>query len=188
MRSVLVFNSVSLDGFFVDANSDMKWAHSAHQDREWDAFVEGNARGGGVLVFGRVTYELMKSYWPTPFAIQNHPVVAERMNNLPKVVFSRTLHSATWNNTRIVQDGVASEMRKLKGDSGEDLVILGSGSIVAQLSEERLIDEYQIVVIPVILGSGRTLFEGIKEKIMLTLLEQRPFVNGNVFLRYKPVA
>jgi len=84
VQKLIVFNHVSLDGYFVDANGDMSWAHK--QDAEWNAFVEENASGGGTLVFGRITYDLMASFWPTPMAMQMMPVVAERMNNLPKVV------------------------------------------------------------------------------------------------------
>jgi dihydrofolate reductase len=89
MRKVVAFESVSLDGYFADVNGDMSWAHK--QDAEWNAFVGGNASGGGALLFGRVTYELMASFWPTPAAMERAPVVAEGMNNMPKVVFSRTL-------------------------------------------------------------------------------------------------
>src|SRR3972149_10430298 len=104
MRRLIVFNHVSLDGYFTDANGDMRFAHSDKPDAEWDAFVAGNASGGGILLFGRITYELMASYWPTPAAAENMPVVAERMNNLPKVVFSRTLDQVSWNNTKLVKD------------------------------------------------------------------------------------
>jgi dihydrofolate reductase len=188
MRKLIVFNSISLDGYFVDINGEMKWAHNAKQDEEWDAFVASNAHGGGMLVFGRITYELMKSYWPTPFAAQNYPVMAERMNNFQKVVFSRTLDDATWKNTRLVKEAMAEEIRRMKKDAGNDLVILGSGSIVSQLTQEQLIDEYQIVVIPIILGKGRTLFDGIREHLKLELVRTRTFINGNVFLSYTPVA
>ena len=88
MRKLIVFNMVSLDGFFVDSKGDMSWAHK--HDAEWNAFVGGNASGSGVLVFGRKTYELMASYWPTPMALQNSPIVAKGMNDMPKIVFSRT--------------------------------------------------------------------------------------------------
>jgi dihydrofolate reductase len=187
MRKLVVFNQVSLDGYFVDMNGDMSWAHNVNKDEEWDAFVAANASAGGLLVFGRITYELMTGYWPTPFAIQNDPIVAERMNNLPKVVFSRTLDKASWNNTKLVKDGMAAEIRKMKNEPGIDMAIMGSGSIVSQLTQERLIDEYQIVVIPVVLGKGRTMFDGIKEKLSLKLTNTRTFDNGNVLLCYKPM-
>jgi dihydrofolate reductase len=188
MRKLIVFNHVSLDGYFVDSNGEMSWAHAHQQDAEWDAFVAENASGGGVLVFGRITYELMASFWPTPFAIENMPVVAEGMNNMPKVVFSRTLDKASWNNTKLVKGDLAAEIRKMKQEAGEGLAILGSGSIISQLAQEGLIDEYQIVVNPVVLGKGRTMFDGIKEKLSLKLTKTRAFGNGNVLLCYEPMA
>lgn len=188
MRKLIVFNHVSVDGYFVDGAGEMSWAHANHQDAEWDAFVAGNASGGGVLVFGRVTYELMASFWPTPFAIENMPVVAAGMNNMPKVVFSRTLDHASWNNTTLVKGDLAAEMRKMKQAPGEGLAIMGSGSIVSQLAQEGLIDEYQIVINPVVLGNGRTMFDGVKEKLSLKLTTTRAFGNGNVLLVYAPMA
>ncbi|RIK41251.1 MAG: hypothetical protein DCC55_12455 [Chloroflexi bacterium] len=187
MRKLGVFNHVSLDGYFVDRKGDMSWAKVNHQDAEWNAFVAENASGGGVLVLGRVTYELMAGFWPTPFALESMPVVAERMNNLPKIVFSQTLDKASWNNTRLVKGDLAAEMRKMKDEPGEDMVILGSGSIVAQLAQAGLIDEYQIVVNPVVLGAGRTMFDGVNKTLNLKLTRTRTFANGNVFLCYEPV-
>ena len=186
MNKLIVFNSVSLDGFFADINGDMQWAHNKNKDEEWDSFVVSNAKGGGVLVFGRITYELMNNFWPTPFAMKEFPVVAERMNNLPKIVFSRTMDNATWNNTKLMKGDMIMEIRKMKSESGKGMAIMGSGSIVSQLTQERLIDEYQIVVTPIILGKGRTLFEGIQGALSLKLVNTRTFINGNVFLRYVP--
>ncbi|MCI0541337.1 MAG: dihydrofolate reductase family protein [Verrucomicrobiales bacterium] len=164
----------------------MNWAHK--DDAEWNAFVSGNASGGGELVFGRITYEMMAGFWPTPFAIQNMPVVAERMNNLPKVVFSRTLTKASWNNTKLVKGDIAAAIRKMKKASGADMVILGSGSIVSQLAQVGLIDEYHVVVNPIVLGKGKTLFEGINGKLPLKLTKTRAFSNGNILLCYEPTA
>jgi dihydrofolate reductase len=186
MRKLLVFNQVSLDGYFADTNGDISWFKNSQRDPEFQAFVEGNALGGGVLLFGRITYELMASYWPTPFAAQNDPIVAERMNNLPKVVFSRTLDKAEWSNTKLVKGDVAAEVRKMKKEPGDDMAIMGSGRVVAQLAQEGLVDEFQIVVYPVVLGKGRTMFEGITKKLTLRLTKSRTFGNGNVFLSYVP--
>ena len=165
MRKLIVFNHVTLDGYFVDANGGMGWAKTDNTDAEWNAFVAENASGGGVLVFGRITYQLMAGFWPTPFAIENMPDVAEGMNRMPKVVFSRTLDSVSWSNARLVKTDMATEIRRMKQESGEGMAILGSGSIVSQLTQERLIDEYQMVVNPLVLGKGRTMFEGIREKL-----------------------
>jgi len=187
MQRLIVFNSISLDGYFVDAGDDMNFAHNLNPDREWDAFVEGNASGGGTLLFGRKTYELMVRFWPTPLAAQQMPDMAERMNSHAKVVFSKTLDKVSWNNTRLVKGDLISEVRKMKSEPGEGLAILGSGSLVSQLTLPRLIDEYQFVIVPVVLGKGRTLFEGVKEKVPFKLTKTRTFVNGNVFLCYEPV-
>jgi dihydrofolate reductase len=183
MQKLSVFNQVSLDGYFVDANGDMSWARK--NDPEWIEFAANNAKGGGQLLFGRKTYEMMASFWPTPLAAQMAPAVAERMNAGPKVVFSRTLHQASWNNTRLVKGDLPVEVQKLKEAPGPGLVILGSGSIVSQLAQAGLIDEYQAVVNPIVLGSGRTMFDGVKRKLNLKLVQTRPFSNGNVVLTYQ---
>jgi dihydrofolate reductase len=111
-------------------------------------------------------------------AAKNDPVVAEQMNNLSKIVFSRTLKEATWKNTTLVKGDLATEDRALKEGSGHDMVILGSGSIVAQLAQEGLIDEFQIVVQPVVLGGGKTLFAGVKDAVDLSLGKTRTFASG----------
>jgi dihydrofolate reductase len=182
MRKLSVFNSVSIDGYFTDKNSDISWAHK--QDPEWTDFVAENAGSGGELLFGRVTYDMMNSFWPTPAAAHAFPEVAEQMNKLPKVVFSKTMEKATWNNTRLLKGNLEREVRKLKEESGPQLVLMGSGTIISQLSEVGLIDEYQIVVNPIALGEGRTMFDGVTNRINLKLAKSRTFKNGNVYLCY----
>ena len=91
MRQLIVFNNQTLDGYFSGTNGDIGWSHRAQNDPEWKKFTEDNAKGDGTLLFGRITYDLMASYWPTPAALKNDPAVAERINNLKKVVLSRTL-------------------------------------------------------------------------------------------------
>ena len=134
MRKLVVFNHVTLDGYFVDANGGMSWAKTDNNDAEWNAFVAENASGGGVLVFGRITYELMASFWPTPLAIKTMPDVAEGMNRAQKVVFSRTLDKASWSHTKLLKGDLAAEIRKMRQEPGEGMAILGSGSIVSQLA------------------------------------------------------
>ncbi len=188
MRKLIVFNMVSLDGYFVDAAGSLNWARfSRDDDPEFNSFVQENAQGGGELFFGRKTYELMAAHWPTTAARQNDPVVAEGMNSRSKVVFSRTMERATWNNTRLVKDGMVAEVRRMKDAAGPGLAIIGSGEVVAQLTQERLIDEYQFLVIPTVLGSGRTMFEGIRGGLNMRLTRSRAFRNGNVFLCYEPI-
>jgi dihydrofolate reductase len=186
MPKLVVYNAVSLDGYFTDANGDMSWAHK--KDPEWQAFVSENASGGGQLLFGRITYDLMASFWPTPLAAQSNPIVVERMNSLRKFVFSTTLDKVSWNNTTLLKGDLTAEVRKLKQAPGPDMVIMGSGSVVAQLADAGLIDEYQIVLNPLVVGNGRTLFEGVKNKLPLKLTRSRAFDNGNVVLFYQPMA
>jgi dihydrofolate reductase len=184
MPRLASFISLSIDGYFTGANGDLSWAHRG-ADPEFGAFVADNARGGGRLLFGRVTYDMMVGYWPTPAAARTEPAVAERMNALPKIVASRSLARADWRNTTLIRDDLVGAVAKLKGDDGPDIAILGSGSLVAQLTEAALIDELQVVVIPVILGEGRALFEGVRRRRTLALTESRSFANGNVFHRYR---
>lgn len=185
MPRLMAFEQVSLDGFFVDAKGDMSWAHK--QDPEWNEFTAQNASGGeGALLFGRVTYEMMAGFWPTPQARESMPAVAEGMNRMPKVVFSRTLKDASWQNTRLVKGDMVSEVRRMKKEPGPDMVILGSGSVVSQLADAGLIDELQIVVNPIVLGKGRTLFETVTRQVPLKRVGVRPFGNGNVVVTYQP--
>jgi len=184
MARLSVFNQISLDGYICDMNGEMSWAH--RDDPEWNQFTAENAGSGGQLVLGRITYELMAGFWPTAYAVEQMPEVAERMNSMPKLVFSRKLREAAWNNTRVFNGDIAAEVCRIKQESGPDMAILGSGSIVAQLATEGLIDEYQIVVVPTVLGTGKTMFAGIQEKINLKMIQVRTFANGNVLLRYEP--
>ena len=188
MRKLIVFNHVSVDGYFVDANGGMYWAKTRKDDEEWNAFVQENASGEGPLLFGRKTYELMIQYWPTPMAKQHDAAVADRMNALPKVVFSRTLEDVSWSNTKLVKGDLVEEVRHMKQEPGDGITILGSGTLVAQLANEGLIDEYQAVVNPVLLGKGRTMFEGIRETLPLKVTKSRSFANGCVYLVYEPAA
>ena len=187
MPTLSVFNSVTLDGYFTGPGGDLSWAHAAGEDKEYDAFVSENAGTGGVLVFGRITYQMMASYWPTPAAAQNDPKVAEGMNRMKKIVFSRTLKEASWSNTTLFKGDLETEIRRLKSGPGESLVILGSGSLVAQLARAHLIDEYQLVVTPVVLGKGRTMFEGLDAMQPMKLVRSRVFGNGKTFLSYQPL-
>jgi dihydrofolate reductase len=187
MRKLIAFNHVTLDGYFVGANGNFSWARHGNDDPEYSAFVAENASGGGQLLFGRITYELMASYWPTPIADQHNPAVAAGMNSMSKVVFSRRLDKASWNNTKLVKGDLVSEVRKMKDEPGPGMAILGSGRIVAQLAPEHLIDEYQMMMDPVVLGEGRTMFDGIKETLNLKLTRTRTFKNGKVFLCYEPM-
>jgi len=183
MRKVMMFNSVSLDGYFTDGGGDMSWAHS--QDPEWQRFTSENAGGEAEYLFGRKTYQMMASFWPTAQARQMMPAVAKAMNETRKTVFSHTLAQATWQNSRLVKGDLADEVRRMKAEPGPGILIMGSGEIVSQLTEAGLIDEYQIVTVPLILGRGRSLFEGVSRRPRLELTQSRVFANGNVVSSYR---
>lgn len=184
MRLLRSFTNISLDGFYTDARGDMSWAHK--RDDEWNAFASSNASGNGALLFGRVTYEMMKAFWPTPQAAQMLPEVAKGMNAMRKYVASRTLGAADWQNTTLLEGDLVKEVQALKAIDGPDLVILGSGSVVSQLADAGLIDEYQLVLCPTALGKGRTPFETLGDRRSFTLKKTRSFTNGNVVLWYEP--
>ncbi|MEO5815982.1 MAG: dihydrofolate reductase family protein [Gemmatimonadaceae bacterium] len=186
MRRVSVFNQISLDGYFTDDKGGMSWAHEGSEDPEFKEFVAGNARGGeSTLVFGRITYQLMESFWPTPQAIEQMPVVAEGMNRRRKVVFSKTLDTATWQNTTLVKTDPVDAVKKMKQESGEDMVIMGSGTIISQLADAGLIDAYQFVLSPLALGKGRTMFEGVTKRLDMKQVSERAFKNGKIVLGYE---
>jgi dihydrofolate reductase len=183
MRKLTVFNLMTLDGYIAGEGGDISWHHV---DEEFQELANAASKSGNTLLFGRVTYELMAGFWPTPEAIETDPVVAAGMNKADKIVFSRTLQKADWNNTRLVKDGMLDEVGRLKQGTGKDLTLLGSGSIVAQFAEEGLIDEYQILLNPVAIGKGKTMFEGLKHRLALKLIRTRTFGNGNILLTYVP--
>jgi dihydrofolate reductase len=185
-RRVGAFMHISLDGYYCDPGGDMSFAHKPPEDAEWREFVVGNASGGGMLLFGRTTYDMMAAWWPTPMAAQAMPEVAERMNAMPKIVFSRALCAAHWSNTTLVKEDVVRTVRRMKKEAGPDMTILGSGSIVKQLAGAGLIDTFQLVVNPVALGAGKSLFRGLTKPLALALTNTRVFRNGSVVLWYTP--
>ena len=186
LRNLEAFMQISLDGYYCDSRGDMSFAHKPPEDTEWHEFVTENASGGGMLLFGRITYDMMAAWWPTTMAAQAMPEVAARMNAIPKIVFSRTLNSVEWSNTTLVRDDLVGTVRRMKGETGPDITILGSGSIVRQLADAGLIDTLQVVVNPVALGAGKSLLSGISRKVELVLTNTRVFRSGPVVLWYTP--
>jgi dihydrofolate reductase len=183
MCNLIAFEMVTLDGFFAGPNGEIDWHHVGE---EFNEFATAQLDTLDALIFGRATYHLMASYWPTPAVVTNDPIVAGKMNAIPKIVCSRTLEQAEWENTRLVTGDAAEALVQLKQQPGNDVAIFGSGTLVASLAPLGLIDEYRLMVNPVVLGNGRALFHGIQRAIPLKLLEARPFRSGNVLLRYEP--
>jgi dihydrofolate reductase len=175
---------VSLDGFFEGVDHDLSW-HNV--DAEFNDFAVKQLSETSTLVFGGRTYKMMADFWPTDFAIKTDPQTANRMNYLHKIVFSRTLKAAHWNNSELHSSNVASIVRAVKEDSSKDIAILGSSNLCITLIKEELLDEIRIMVNPVVLGKGTTLFTGIKTPIKLTLDSSRKFQSGNVLLNYRVI-
>ena len=184
MRKLLVFNLITLDGFFEGPNQSIDW-HSV--DEEFNEFAVEQLATLDMIVFGRVTYQGMAGFWPTPFALETDPVIAGKMNSASKIVISRTLDKAEWNNTRLIKDNVAQEMARLKQQPGQDLAIFGSANLTASLLKMGLIDEIRVIVNPLVLGHGTPLFQNVTDPIKLKLLKSRTFGNGNVLLCYQVV-
>jgi dihydrofolate reductase len=155
-------------------------------DEEFNEFAIAQLNSASGLLFGRVTYQGMASYWPTDTAKANDPIVADKMNTLPKIVFSKTLERVEWNNTRLVKENIVEEISKLKQQPGKDWLLFGSADLASDLTNLGLIDEYRVMVNPVVLGSGKPLFKGIKDKLDLKLVSAKTFRNGNVLLCYEP--
>ncbi|PWJ58055.1 dihydrofolate reductase [Dyadobacter jejuensis] len=181
MRKLTSFTFLSLNGYYKGENDDTSWHRHGEEEGKYS---EQSLSADNALLFGRITYEMMSNFWPTPMAAEMFPVVAAGMNNAEKIVFSNTLKIPDWSNTTILNGDIVGRIRKLKSSEGPDLTILGSGSIVSQFSNAGLIDIYQIMIDPVALPSGTPLFEGIKSKLDLKLTDSRIFKSGVVLLTY----
>ena len=188
MRKVILSNSVTLDGFFEGPNKELDWHIVDEEAKEYAKDLLSNV---DTLLFGRVTYQLMADYWPAaatnPSTPKSDLEIADKMNNLPKIVFSKTLQEVKWNNSRLVKENIAEEISKMKQQPGKDMVIFGSGTIVSTFMQHGLIDEYRIIVNRIVLGNGKPLFKGINDKQNLKLLKTRVFGSGVVILYYQPM-
>jgi dihydrofolate reductase len=186
MRNVVLFMHLSLDGFAAGPNGELEWIS---YDQELEKYGEEIVSTVGSPLYGRVTYQLMESYWPTvltnPSANEHEQAHARWLENVEKVVFSKTLAKVEWNNTRLIKDNIAEEVSKLKQQPGKDLVIFGSPSLAQTFMQLDLIDDYRLTVNPVVLGSGILLFKDIKDKINLKLLETKTFNSGVIGLHYE---
>lgn len=183
MRKIIFQMMTTVDGYFEGPNKELDW-HVV--DDEFFQNAVDLLNSADLLLFGRVTYQMMAAYWPTAAAIADDPIIAERMNNLPKIVFSTTLKTADWQNSRVVHENSTEEIMRLKQQPGKNMVIFGSSDLAVALTKQRLIDEYRIIVNPVVLGGGKTLLEGLNERFKLKLVEAKTFSSGTVLLSCRP--
>ena len=183
MRKIVLFNLMTLDGYFEGENADISW-HNV--DQEFNDFAIAQLKTADMLLFGRKTYELMAAYWPTEEGIKDNPVIADLMNQIDKIVFSKSLERAHWDHARVISEGLLDEVKKLKSIPGKDVFIFGSADLSSTLIDHDLIDEFRIMINPLILGNGTPMFQNITAKIDLQLLKTKVFGNGNVLLNYIP--
>jgi dihydrofolate reductase len=183
MRKIIVSEMISVDGFFAGPNGEIDW-HNV--DAEFNEYAIEMLKSLDTLMFGRITYDLMASYWPAEPALKDDPIVAGYMNSLAKIVFSKTQTSLPWNNTTVRNEIVAEEIMNMKQQPGKDIAIFGSGTIVTALTKLGLIDEYRLTVNPVVLGKGKPLFAGIEKRLNFNLLDSKAYKNQNVTLWYGP--
>jgi dihydrofolate reductase len=181
MRKLIMWNLVTLDGFFEGPKSWDLDFHGTIWGDELEKFSIENQKSTGMLLFGRVTYEGMAGYW-----VSQKGEIADFMNTIPKVVFSKTLKKAEWNNTKLVKVNAAAEVAKLKKQPGKNLVVFGSANLSSTLLDHGLFDEIDLAVAPVILGRGNPLFKARPDQLQMKLLEARPLKSGGVILRYEP--
>jgi dihydrofolate reductase len=183
MSTLASFIVTSLDGFYEGANGEFDWLIP---DDEFNDFAAGQLDEADTLGFGRATYEHMAAYWPTEQARVNDPAITTRMNSKPKIVFSTGLEHAGWSNTTIIKGEAVDQIATVKADAGGELLVLGSAHLTAHFAAAGVLDELRIMVCPIVLGSGRSLFEDIKDRISLTLHRFRQYDSGNVLLTYRP--
>ncbi|MGA8663969.1 MAG: dihydrofolate reductase family protein [Thermoplasmata archaeon] len=182
MARLVMWNLISLDGFFEGPKS---WDLDFHQHAwgpELEAFVSEQSKSVGTLLLGRVTYQGFASYWST-----QKGEIADFMNGVPKVVASRTLTKAEWTNTRLVKSRIEAEVAHLKKQPGKDVFLFGSANLAARLSAQGLIDEYRLGIVPIVLGQGKALFDASPEPIRMRVVEARALGERCLLLRCEPV-
>lgn len=184
MSKLTSFTFITLNGFFKGPNEDTSWhIHGGEAAK----FANEASGADNTLLFGRKTYEMMASFWPTPMAAELFPVVAKNMNAAKKIVCSTSLKTADWKNTTLLKGDLVEQIKQLKQNAKNDITILGSGSLLTQLSDARLIDQYTIMLDPIALGKGTSVFDGIQNKLELKLISSRVFEkDGIVLLNYCP--
>lgn len=186
MRKLVLFMHLSLDGFAADPNHGLDFLS---YNEELQQYADELVKTVGSPVYGRTTYQLMESYWPTvlkkPDAAKHAMEHARWVENIPKIVFSKTLTEVTWNNTQLIKDNIAEEIKKLKQQPGKDLVIFGSPGLATSFMNLGLIDEYKLTVHPIILGHGISVFTNNSTKSSLKLLDSKTLKSGVVTLHYE---
>jgi dihydrofolate reductase len=183
MSTVASFIIISLDGFYEGPNGEFDWPVV---DEEFEDFAIRQLDRADSLGFGRATYEHMAAYWPTEQARANDPGITSRMNTKPKLVFSTTLEHADWSNTTVIGGEAVEQIESVKATHHGELLVLGSTHLTAHFAAAGVLDELRIMVCPIAIGRGRSLFEDLEARVRLGLTTVRQFDSGNVLLTYRP--
>ncbi len=179
MRKIIVSMFLALDGVMEAPNQwSFQFGSQEQQRYKFDELFACDA-----LLLGRITYQGFAAAWPNMSGTGDYGV---RMNSIPKYVVSTTLQEAEWNNSRIIRNNVSTELSILKQQTGQDILIFGSSTLVNSLMQYDLIDEYRLMVFPVIVGCGKRLFQDVNEKKSLRLIDTKTFSSGVVVLSYQP--
>jgi len=191
MRKVITTTWVTLDGFIAGPNGEMDWVGELYDDA-MGAYESDLVTAADTLLLGRVTYESFAGSWPhvpdSPTASEGEKAYARRLNAMRKVVFSKTLDRAEWTNSTLLREVTPEAIEQWKREPGGDMLIYGSASLVRALADLGLIDEYQLLVHPVIIGSGKPLFGGLTNQVKLQLVTSKTHPSGVVLLTYRPRA
>lgn len=181
MATLSAFIFTSLDGYTHNPEGDISWHVHGKEENE---YASQSLAANNILLFGRKTYELMVSYWPTPMAMEHDPEVAVLMNAAQKIVCSNTIKSSDWQNTQVIGGDIISTLKSLKQTSARNITILGSNNLVTQLAEEGLIDELRLMIDPVAIGDGVSLFTNLSHPLSFSLEHVRAMKSGVVLLSY----
>jgi dihydrofolate reductase len=181
MRKLTAFVFTTLNGYYKGTGGDLDWHSNGAEEIE---FAQHKLQEGNTLLFGRKTFGMMKNFWVTPMAYELFPAVALRINQTEKLVCSNTLKVTDWANTTILNGDVVAKIKALKETEGSDITLMGSGSLVRQLAQEGLIDAFELMIDPVVLGKGETLFEGLDSELNLQLTDARLFRESGVLLLF----
>jgi dihydrofolate reductase len=197
-RRIVTFEWVTADGYFAAADGNLDWVVP---DEAQAKAAAADIASFDTVLFGRRTYEIFERFWrhlvvdasgtvPDPHRpgrrSSEHGVMAIALNRMTKIVFSRSMKEATWENSRLIRELDPRDIQHIKSQPGKDLIIFGSGSIVTELTRHGLIDEYQFAICPVLLGSGKLLLSNLSKRLPLELREAKTLPSGDIILRYAP--
>jgi dihydrofolate reductase len=188
MRKLKLQVQLTLDGYVAGPTGEMDWMNFT-QDDALDAYVNALTDSSDTILLGRKMTDGFVNYWTD--VVTNQPesrdfAFAKKMVDMPKIVFSKTLHESTWNNTKLANGNLVDEITNLKNQEGKDIIVYGGATFVSALIKHGLIDAYHLCVNPTAIGTGMSIFSQLGQNLQLTLVNATPFACGEVVLHYEP--